>query len=584
MEKIQGMKRIIKVIALCIFMLFLSGSSFIEHTNESDDYFWVYRKFLAEHKRILIDPTYTKDKWEWGHGYMEQFMPSKASDVYYSVKDLTGDGKPALMLGALYENECRTFAIFTDDGIKYGYYAMSKEYGMEIYENGIIEDILSEDKKYRSYYQYVDGEYQKISEEDFIKNGKKKEKLEWKRVIDFDEVLKTGRILTVPECEKPEIEIVSDWSIEVKINSQKAYENFLCSLKAYKEYSILYLDMQGTDTVVYLDEILSEKNFAILEIRNGGIVSSKENVTYENGSQESLYFDHVFQIEKFDVEKFTDLRQLTIRMDAGMKITDDFKEIFHNDSCKNIVVLWDDEIELSNIFEDRYFKAFYKLNEGEISYVSSEFCDCTSDHTPYVVIEAANKKTDGVERLEIPQKTLLRPHRFFSGDGQRLHLEDINFDGYRDIIFLGYNDGLELYHECVVFLWEPAEKRFKLSETAPFYFDFVDAKRKRVIYSCGSGSEDSYFIYEFRDGIFHEKRMEYVDYVNERDLYEVKWEYFEDGKYMKKMILSYGEEGDRHYEFYEADGSIIEGELEEEIFIQDLGKKYFPEFDFYRNG
>lgn len=249
--------------------------------------------------------------------------------------------------------------------------------------------------------------------------------------------------------------------------------------------------MQGKNIIIYLDEILVEGNFLFLEVSNGGIISVKDEAKYENDQLISLWLDHVFQIEELKVDNFTALEDLTIWMDAEMKVTGVFEDIFNNSSCKSIVILWDDEKDFSTVIEEQFFMAFYRVNDEEFSYISKEFCNRFPEDTPYVVLNVLNKKSENVEILEIPQEMLLRSSRFINGDWQRLRLEDINFDGYKDIIFLGYNVGIELYHECIVYLWEPSRERFQLNRTAPFHFDCIDEKRKRLTYSSGFSAFDN---------------------------------------------------------------------------------------------
>ena len=70
---------------------------------------------------------------------------------------------------------------------------------------------------------------------------------------DSDGNFKTKRAewqMVTSKYKRLEIEVTSDTSIEVKIDSQEVYEEFLLLLKDYKEYTSLTIDVQGTDTVI----------------------------------------------------------------------------------------------------------------------------------------------------------------------------------------------------------------------------------------------------------------------------------------------------------------------------------------------
>ena len=85
---------------------------------------------------------------------------------------------------------------------------------------------------------------------------------------------------------------------------------------------------------------------------------------------------------------------------------------------------------------------------------------------------------------------------------------NINFDGYRDLIFVGYNDNdfLGGYHQCIGFLWNEKEQRYEWNATVPEYFDGIDAERKRIVYVGGlSAADDDYRIYEYNGSVFTEK-------------------------------------------------------------------------------
>ena len=272
-------------------------------------------------------------------------------------------------------------------------------------------------------------------------------------------------------------------------------------------------------------------------------------------------------------------------------------------NCDNIIVLWEDDTFFGDLkfFEEhiggkniagweafinvlkneRYFVAFYKLNCNNISYISCEFCNKNLELEPYIIVK---DKSGCLEILEIPAEILVKMGRA-CGDGQRICLMDINFDGYNDIIFLGYNDGLELYHHCIGFLWNQSKQQFELEKTVQSHFDYIETERKRLTFtSSPSASEDSYRIYEYINGEFEEKRLDVTFDLNEENLKEITWEYYENEIFLEKLILNYSEDGNGYYAFYGRDGNISEGVFPKEQMYSELGKQYFEEFDFYNHG
>ena len=65
-----------------------------------------------------------------------------------------------------------------------------------------------------------------------------------------------------------------------------------------------------------------------------------------------------------------------------------------------------------------------------------------------------------------------------------------------------------MYHECIGFLWDQSKQQFELEETVPYHFDRIDAGRKRLAFTSSSSAfDDSYYIYEYINGRFEEKRL-----------------------------------------------------------------------------
>lgn len=228
------------------------------------------------------------------------------------------------------------------------------------------------------------------------------------------------------------------------------------------------------------------------------------------------------------------------------------------------------DIQLKNVEK-------YKLYTPNSVYTSYEFCN-------HIFISIIDEEKKYFDILEIPNEMLSKMGGLH-GDGPGICLEDINFDGYKDIIFLGSYDGLELYHKCIGFLWNQSEKRFELDETVPTYFDYIDAERKRLIFTGSlSAFDDSYYIYEYINGVFEEKRLDVTFNLNESNSERITWEYYENDIFLDKLVLNYTEDGSGYYNFYGRDGSIADGTFSEEKMYSELGMQYFAEFDFYNHG
>ncbi len=396
--------------------------------------------------------------------------------------------------------------------------------------------------------------------------------------------------LNANDDEALEIEISNQDTVEVKVGNQKAYEKFIDQLEEYKEYTVLHLDLLGENVIIYLDEILSHYNFEYLSINNGGIICIKDAEAFSDNLLRNLELDHIFHVGNLEVERFTNLKFITVRMNDCFETSNGFAEILNNTSCENIIVLWDDVEHFGEKeFFEKYveyldysekwgsFKAFYKLNTPNSGYASYEFCN-------HVFISIKDEEKKYFDTLEIPHEMLSKMSGLY-GDGQRIWLEDINFDGYKDIIFLGYNDGIELYHECIGFLWNQSKQRFDLDETVPVYFDYIDTERKRLIFTSSlSAFDDSYYIYEYINGAFEEKRLDVTFNLNESNSERITWEYYENDIFLDKLVLNYTEDGSGYYIFYGRDGSITDGTFSEEKMYSELGMQYFAEFDFYNHG
>ena len=95
----------------------------------------------------------------------------------------------------------------------------------------------------------------------------------------------------------PEIEIVNINILEVKIKNEGEYEGFVSRLKEFTHCHSLWMDIEETDTTIYLDEILTYNNFDDVMIKNGGNISVR-NMEDFTDSMTAVSLRHVFSIDE----------------------------------------------------------------------------------------------------------------------------------------------------------------------------------------------------------------------------------------------------------------------------------------------
>lgn len=236
----------------------------------------------------------------------------------------------------------------------------------------------------------------------------------------------------------------------------------------------------------------------------------------------------------------------------------------------------------------RYLKAIYILNEDDYDFISYEFCGEVPKKECEAFICIKDRESYGekyFDILEVPVESI----EMYWLHGRRIRLEDMNFDGYSDLIFIGSNDLIGSRDWCIGFLWNEKEQRYKLNTTVPKFFKGIDAERKRIEYSYDNSIyEEYYFIYEYNGSVFTEKRLEVIS--SRTDDCQTVWQYYEDGKMMKRLEENYDEEAKLYYITYEENGIVTEEVIEKvdydkkySLYIY-LGEEYFPEFDFYLVG
>lgn len=255
------------------------------------------------------------------------------------------------------------------------------------------------------------------------------------------------------------------------------------------------------------------------------------------------------------------------------------------------LVEWD-EINAMMPEKERYLKALYVCNEDDYNYISYEFCG-RGEKICDAFICIKDRESSGQKYFDILEVPIENVDDISWLTGRRVRLDDVNFDGYRDLIFVGYNELMGYRIRCIGFLWNEMEQKYEWNATVPKYYDGIDEERKRIIYMGSlSAFDENYRIYEYNGSIFTEKRLtvtwsEEVQYPG----YRVTWKYYEDGgEMLKKLEQSYDEEKKLYYITYEEDGIVTEKVMEEADYDnrynseRDLGQEYFPEFDFYMVG
>ena len=401
----------------------------------------------------------------------------------------------------------------------------------------------------------------------------------------------------------PEIEVSQSTIVIVKIHNAEEYRAFVGCLDEYTDYGVLWLELAETDTVIYLDEILAYHNFHILTIQSGGTIAVRNIENLNANPLRDIKLYHPYAIEENVLGQMSNLEYITICLNSCYTGILPAKELLYNTNCGNINMIWDDdrkeEVNLEEFTEwdemnallpenIRYLKAIFVLNEEDYDYISYEFCgeEAKQDCEAFICIK--DRETHGekyFDILEVPVENI----RMYWLDviPGRMRLMDMNFDGYRDLIFLGYNDAMGSYDWCIGFLWNENEQRYEWNATVPKHYRGIDDERKRITNVYTSALLDEYFIYEYHDGKFTEKKMEVIWSMTNHG--QIIWQYYEDGKLMKKLEEKYDEDTKLYYITYEENGNVTEEVMEESDYnyqydYSDLGKKYFPEFDFYWAG
>ncbi|MDE7207804.1 MAG: hypothetical protein K2N90_11735, partial [Lachnospiraceae bacterium] len=387
----------------------------------------------------------------------------------------------------------------------------------------------------------------------------------------------------------PETEISQDMTVKTKIHSDEEYAAFLEQLEnAGGAYRSLYLDLCKTDTTVYLDDFLPY-GIKSLDIINGGIICARDAASLNMDSLWRIRLSYIFSLQENLLDPFSGW-ELCIRLDSRYEGTLPTIELLENTDCETIILLWDSgsapaaggQNFYSILPEENWtLKGCCRVNQGRYSYTSFEFCAEDFDEVcaAFVCIrDHKNSDKTAVDILELPKSALPNISIY---ERRRIHFEDVNFDGYEDLIYVGDHSINQFYHQCTGFLWDNGKKRYQLCETLPSNFDRVDSKRKRLTYSASLGVyEDTYYyIYKYDKNRFVEERLELPKASG-----SVIWKYFRENELQK--VLEVSDDADTYYIFYSENGTVREETLARAEYanVWEIGKQYFPEFDFYNFG
>lgn len=406
----------------------------------------------------------------------------------------------------------------------------------------------------------------------------------------------------------PEIEASQDCIVKAIIQNAEEYQALVGCLEEYMDYSVLLLELAETDTVIYLDEILAYENFHILSIKNGGAISARNMEILNESPVRDIELYHTYSIEENILSQMPNLQYITIHINSWYSGVLSAKELLQNTDCISIVVKWDDdwkeEVYLEELVEwneinamlsesNHFLKALYVLNDEDYNYISYEFCGRGEEKWNTCVANACeaficikDRESYGNKYFDILKVPIESIDALSWLDGRRVRMEDINFDGYRDLIFVGNNDLSGSLDRCIGFLWNEKEQKYEWNATVPKHIA-IDDEQERIIKIYTSSLQDDYFIYEYHDGIFTEKWLAVTFSMTEN---QVAWQYYEEGESLKRLERNYDEDAKLYYITYEENGIVTEEVMEEVDYnnkygsYSDLGKKYFPEFDFYWAG
>lgn len=391
--------------------------------------------------------------------------------------------------------------------------------------------------------------------------------------------------------------------ISVHIHSEEEYQEFIRQLEGYSGYFSLNLYMEGSDTSVYLDDIIAGRNLIHLEIENVGRITARNAEILGTGSLRCLHLTRVLSVDEELLRYALVLDTIEIELDDSYGGAVPTEELLENRVCPNFILSWSG-CEKSGLFagrevcngaskewdaiapmlENGNLVRICRLNEGDYCYTSYEFTGPESEWDCCGALISVRDRESGGETyfdmLEIPEERL---GGIYSMQAQQIILEDANFDGYGDLIFASFYR----YYTGTIFLWDPKKGRYVLCESAPWAFEWIEPERKRLIYVDTRGMDyEDYYIYEYNDSVFTEKKLE-LGFTKEEEtgVKRYTWHYYEGGELLETLELVTDENITGNYLIYEGNGITREEVLtQEKIYYKEIGMEFFPEFDFYLSG
>lgn len=403
----------------------------------------------------------------------------------------------------------------------------------------------------------------------------------------------------VQDIQYTDLEIENrDGYVSVQIHNAREYRALRDWLDGPSGEAVVYLtmDMAETETCLYLDEILDGRNLRSLTIQNGGNISVKDMEKLGKYSLTSLELYHISILEADAVSCIQVDEDITIRLDDRYRGIMPTEELLDNRRSRNIILLWDGNMDAKGLigkgespFKDRKgedilvqaaekekqrLNGIYRKNEDSYSYTGYEFVQGRDISDILISIEDKNSGGENYfDMLCVPQEKF--PYRHES-KGQRIWLEDVNFDGYEDLIFVGDMINNQ-YWASVVYLWEECTNRFKLCSSAPYYFNGIDDEGKRLTDTVCYESWGHCYIYEYLNGEFKEKGVQvwYTEYG------DAIWMYYEEGELLEKLCLLSGRGEKQHYVYQGREGEMEIKEIPDDAEFDDIWKKFFPEFEIY---
>ena len=424
-----------------------------------------------------------------------------------------------------------------------------------------------------------------------------------------------GKVDTVNDGDKSEAEgtvdvlqdIPDDGVLRIAIHNKEEYEEFISSLEEYATYSSLQLYLGETDTTIYLDEILAYQNYQQLYVENGGIISFKNTqiLTYPI---QTIELSHVYALEEDMLSHIMSgvsqtPQKIVIELDNRNLDKLPIEELLCYDDCGDIALIWDDDTwggglldvqegmeslrewdYLQSVQEatDGCLKGIYRLNDEDFSYTCYEFYNHYEEHwgdifEAFICIkDTESKGEEYFDIIDVPSDKL-KDYTVRRGTRHRLTVnDDLNFDGYKDLVLDSDSYDHSPYSGFITFLWDEGEQRFILNESAPNYIDYIDPERKRLVRNRGNNVKvDDYYIYEYSDNVFTTKHL----LVSKEDKggKQILEKYFENGKCTALLEFVEDENGFSHFYYKEIGGTREEAQAQSDLTLYEVNQIYFPE-------